>query len=102
MGNTDLVSQITTSHLPGFLHSSQKDGLNNPTEQSNDETSFGEDEIRSFLFIRELIKSTTITRRHWKLYVHHGKIPQKYNIGMITKSGCNFVVKNKSIHLRQM
>ena len=55
-----MVSQITASHLPGFLHSSQKDGLNNPTEQSNDETSFGKDEIRSFSFIRESIKSAKL------------------------------------------
>jgi hypothetical protein len=36
------------------------DGLNNPTEQSNDETFFGEVEIRSFSFIRESIKSAKL------------------------------------------
>ena len=48
------------------------------------------------------LKVQTYQKTLLKLYVHHGKIPQKYNIGTITKSGCNFVVKNKLIHLRQM
>ncbi|XP_062609256.1 uncharacterized protein LOC134271003 [Saccostrea cucullata] len=36
------------------------------------------------------------------LSADHGGNPQKDNIGVISKSGCSFVVKNRVIHLKQM
>jgi hypothetical protein len=50
------------------------DGLNNPTEQSNDETFFGEVEIRSFSFIRESIKSAKLPEDTLEIICGHRNI----------------------------
>ena len=35
-------------------------------------------------------------------YMTHGEIPQKSNRGVISRNGCNFVLKDKLIHLKHL
>ena len=102
MGNTDLVSQITTSHLPGFLHSSQKDDLiilpNNPTMRHPLEKM----RLGVFCLSGNQLKVQQIPEDTLEIICASWKDSTKVQYRHDHKSGCNFVVKNKSIHLRQM